>query len=329
MPESETELDVYKEWLGIPEGPRPPDHYTLLRLVQFEDDEEKVRAHYRKLNAHVRKYATGKHSVRSQELLNELAKAMLCLTDPQCKREYDQGLGRKVEEDRQTGRTLGQILVDDGLISDAQREEAENYAEARGLSMRDAVVQMKLADQETATRALAKELGHSYLDLSEVSPADSTLDRLPRNVVKRYSILPLFEDDDAVLVACVHEPTPDLEDEMRLRYGMPLRAVLATPKAVDQAIAKYYAPGMRDEAAAEASASKGKAAKSKKQPKTPKAQPKAAAEPRRKLTPEEQAERKKIGLILMCWGVILPVLIEEFILKPNVYPDWLAWDWLP
>ena len=30
-------LDVYKDWLGIPEGPRPPDHYQLLRLVQFED----------------------------------------------------------------------------------------------------------------------------------------------------------------------------------------------------------------------------------------------------------------------------------------------------
>lgn len=36
-------LDVYKDWLGIPDGPRPPDHYTLLRLVQFEDNTEKIR----------------------------------------------------------------------------------------------------------------------------------------------------------------------------------------------------------------------------------------------------------------------------------------------
>ncbi len=48
-------IDVYKEWLGIPEGQRPPDHYQLLRLVQFEDDTEKVRKNYKKLNAHVRK----------------------------------------------------------------------------------------------------------------------------------------------------------------------------------------------------------------------------------------------------------------------------------
>ena len=87
-------MDFYKEWLGIPDGPRPPDHYELLRLKQFDDDTAKVRANYKKLNAHVRKYATGQYSVPSQELLNEIAKAMLCLTDPERKRDYDESLGR-------------------------------------------------------------------------------------------------------------------------------------------------------------------------------------------------------------------------------------------
>ena len=43
-------MDVYKEWLGIPEGQRPPNHYELLRLVQFEDEVSKVRDNYKKLN---------------------------------------------------------------------------------------------------------------------------------------------------------------------------------------------------------------------------------------------------------------------------------------
>ena len=65
------ELDVYKDWLGIPDGPRPPDQYELLRLVRFEDSTDRIRANYKKLNAHVRKYATGQYSVISQNLLNE------------------------------------------------------------------------------------------------------------------------------------------------------------------------------------------------------------------------------------------------------------------
>jgi hypothetical protein len=86
-------VDPYKEWLGIPDGPRPPDNYTMLRVVQFEDDTTKIRNNYKKLNAHVRKYATGQYSVLSQQVLNELAKAMLCLTDPERKREYDESQG--------------------------------------------------------------------------------------------------------------------------------------------------------------------------------------------------------------------------------------------
>ena len=62
-------LDVYKDWLGISEEiPRPPDLYSLLRLSRFEDEADKIRAHYKKLNAHVRKYATGTYQLESLEL---------------------------------------------------------------------------------------------------------------------------------------------------------------------------------------------------------------------------------------------------------------------
>lgn len=95
-------IDVYKEWLGIPEDQRPPNNYQLLRLVQFEDDSDKIRKNYKKLNLHVRKYASGQYSIESQSLLNELAKAMLCLTDEELKQEYDRSLGRVIDDRDET-----------------------------------------------------------------------------------------------------------------------------------------------------------------------------------------------------------------------------------
>ncbi|MBW3540379.1 MAG: general secretion pathway protein GspE [Planctomycetes bacterium] len=307
-------LDVYKDWLGIPEGPRPPDHYELLRLVRFEDDPDKVQKHYRKLNAHVRKYATGEFSKESQELLNELARAMLCLTDPVRKREYDESLGREFEEEAGVRRPMEDILVAEGAISAGQRDEARRFAESRGLSLRDAVVQMKLADAETATRAMAAELGFSYVNLGELVPDDSVLDKLPRNTVKRNQALPLFVDDDVLLVACVHEPDPHLEEEIRLRYGVPMRPVLATPLAVNQAISKYYAAGMRDEAAAEAAAAvgkKGKAAAKKGSKKSvPVVKTSAAA------SPQQSQERRLVGILIMLWSLLGSALLDAFVL-PN------------
>src|SRR5918993_1987398 len=118
MSTSGTDLNVYRDWLGIPEqdlpAEGPPDHYALLRLVKFTDEEEKVRGNYRKLNAHVRTYATGQYGPQSQDLLNELAKAMLCLTDPERKREYDEDHGRVIDDASKDvlGRMpLGQWLV--------------------------------------------------------------------------------------------------------------------------------------------------------------------------------------------------------------------------
>ncbi|MEY3459548.1 MAG: hypothetical protein RL215_2705 [Planctomycetota bacterium] len=306
-----SEIDVYKEWLGIPEGVRPPDYYTLLRLVQFEDDIEKVRGNYRRLNAHVRKYATGQYLLRSQELLNELAKAMLCLTDPDGKAEYDRGLGRTAPEaSDDEPRTVLEYLAARNLIRRGQIAEIEHFAEARGLSHRDAVIQMKLVEPVDASKALAAELRLSWVDLEDMLPDDSVLDRVPRRLVKKYSCLPLFEDRGYLLVACADEPSHALEEEIRIRCSLPMRPVLAIPRAINQAIAKYYAPGMREEAAsAEPEVPAAKDAGAKKDAKKPVKAEKPAEKtaPRGKSTPlsaDKKRERVMLSAIAGCWCTI-------------------------
>ena len=210
-------IDVYKDWLGIPEGERPPHHYDLLRLVKFEDDEEKIRAHYKKLNAHVRKYASRKH-------------------------EYDESLGREFDEDEDTGpKSVEQILVEQGHIDKDQAAELKEFAEKRGLTTRDAAVQMRFVNAETATQAMARSKGMPYIDLEETIPDNGILLQLPQQMAKRNTILPLFIDDDMLLVACADQPTHELEDDLRMRYQVPARWVLAMPRSINTGITKYYA----------------------------------------------------------------------------------------
>ena len=311
-------LDVYKDWLGIPENiPRPPDHYALLRLVTFEDDVQKIRGHYKKLNEHVRKYATGTYQVESQELLNDLAKAMLCLTDPERKHDYDEGLGREFDENDELVRpTIAQTLVRSGGLSRDQIDEAKDFAERRGLSLRDAVVQMKLVDAETAAEALAIELGLPYVDLEQLTPDDSILAKIPRNVARRNTILPLFVDDDTLLVACVDEPTHDLEDELRLRVGVPMRRLIASPLSVNQGIARFYA-GLEADGEAESGTDRVDTEKVKKTKKKPKKRT-AAPKPGSPEAKESEQKRRQIGLILMCWSVVLPAVLDQAALPDSI-----------
>ncbi len=315
-------LDVYKEWLGIPEGPRPPDHYALLRLVQFEDDTEKIRKNYKKLNAHVRKYATGQYSDQSQALLNELAKAMLCLTDSEAKKDYDRGQGRVIDDrDAETGRRpLTAFLQDEGVISPSQAKEAVTHSERTGLSLRDAVVQLKYADSEQATRAYANELGLSYVDLSDMIPDENALDTLPKAVVRRFTCLPLFVDHERALVACSVEPSDELEEEVRLRFGVAMRGVLATPSAIKENIDRYYATGMRKE----------KAPAPKKSSITTKIVDKATKAPKEKVeySEAELEERKKLGIVLICMTFVILGNLDTFVLWDKWWKAFMP-AWFP
>jgi hypothetical protein len=235
-----------------------------------------------------------------------MAKAMLCLTDPDGKHEYDLSLGREPADssDDEPKSTL-EYLVSKSLIKRSQLAEIEHFAEARGLNHRDAVIQMKLVEPVEATRALAVELRLPYVDLEDMLPEDNVLDQIPRRVVKKHSCLPLFEDRGRMLVACIDEPSPALEDEIRLRCGLPMRAVLAIPRAVNQAIAKYYAPGMREESAVDDAPAKssGSSAKLEKVKPEKKAAPKARSKSA-PLTPEESQQRTAITAIVSCWATI-------------------------
>jgi len=81
-------LDGYQEWLGIPLGPRPPNHYVLLGLELFESDVEVIRRNANDRVKIVRPRCL-KHRDLGTTILNEIAKAVVCLTDLESKAVYD------------------------------------------------------------------------------------------------------------------------------------------------------------------------------------------------------------------------------------------------
>lgn len=233
------ELDVYRDWLGISDTARPLNYYQLLRLKAFEDNAEQVRAHYQKMNAHVRKYASGDFAEQSQKLLNELAKAMLCLTDVQRKREYDASLGRKdLAEGRR--RTFEEVLLANKVLQRDQLDKARKYADAVGLELRDAILQQKLATPEVVTLAFAEAMGLPYVELEDVGVDAELAAMIPPNLARQHHCVPVMSDGSQVLMATPHPLIPDVEEELRLRLGMPVRTVLCTPAGINQAVATYY-----------------------------------------------------------------------------------------
>lgn len=233
-------LDVYRDWLKIKSPQRPVDYYTLLGLRRFEDDRAVVQRHYRQRSSLVRRYATGKFAKESQDLLDELARGLLALTDAGRKGEYDGSLGRKTPRPPTENRTFGQILVDGGKLTTKQLQDAETLVEQLGIELRDALVQRGYVNWEEGTRALAQHYNMPYLNPLELRISPEVTGKVPAALATREDLFPLLVDHDSLLVGVTHALNVEALDSLRFQLGMPVRAVLCSPPAIRKLIEQRY-----------------------------------------------------------------------------------------
>ena len=236
---AKAQIDVYKDWLGIQEPNRPLNYYQILRLKAFEDDPNVIREHYKKMNAHVRKYASGDYAAESQHLLNELAKAMLCLTDSTRKLEYDISLGRKVEAAK-ARRILEDILIQNGIVPADRMKQVKGYADAVGIDLQEAVLQQKIASPEVVMLAFAESIGLPFVSVEDIGVDESIAPQINPNTARMHSFVPLMVDRGQLLLASPKPVNPDVEEELRMIFDMPVRSTICIPAEVNAAIAKYY-----------------------------------------------------------------------------------------
>ncbi len=89
-------FDPYHKWFGIPPNEQPPNHYRLLGLELFEADLEVIDIAADQRMLHLKTYQNGGNARASQDLLTEVAKARICLSNETEKQDYDRALRLKL-----------------------------------------------------------------------------------------------------------------------------------------------------------------------------------------------------------------------------------------
>jgi hypothetical protein len=93
-------FDPYRKWLGIPPEDQPPHHYRLLGIEPFESDPEVIVNAADGRMAQIKNFQIGKYAELSQQILNEIAAAKICLLNAEKKKHYDRKLRPRLEEER-------------------------------------------------------------------------------------------------------------------------------------------------------------------------------------------------------------------------------------
>ena len=98
---------------------------------------------------------------------------------------------------------LGDLLVDEGLITSAQRDEALVHHKRIGKRLGEVLVGRGLVSEEMIARTLSKQLSLNFTDLSEARPEAEVLQVIPKRVAVKLKVLPLEINQGKLLLAMV------------------------------------------------------------------------------------------------------------------------------
>lgn len=138
---------------------------------------------------------------------------------------------------------LGDILVDEGLITPDQLREALNEQKDGKLKLGELLVDLGYTDELSIARALHKQLKLEMVQLSGMVIGPDVLKLVNENILRKYMVIP-FEFDktspNILRVAMADPLNINAIDDLAIITNLKIAPVVATPKEIATAIDKYY-----------------------------------------------------------------------------------------
>jgi len=135
---------------------------------------------------------------------------------------------------------LGDLLVENNIISSSQLEKALVEQKATGRKLGDILIDLEMVEELDLLNLLATQLDLPLLDLNSYKIKKEIVKLIPENIARRYKAIPIDRILDNYLVA-MSDPT-DLAayDEMVRRLHCSLRIVVVRESQLVQVIDDVY-----------------------------------------------------------------------------------------
>jgi len=135
---------------------------------------------------------------------------------------------------------LGDTLIQDGLINQAQLERALVLQKQSGKRLGEVLVEMGLVTEQDIVEVLGRQLGIPYINLSTYLIDPVTAKIVPEHICKRHQLIPINKVGNKLTVAMVDPLNVLAIDEVQLMTGLVVKPVVATSKDIADAINKAY-----------------------------------------------------------------------------------------
>jgi type IV pilus assembly protein PilB len=134
---------------------------------------------------------------------------------------------------------LGHILVEEGLISPENLERALLEQSRTDQLLGRILIDMKFVKEADLMAALAKQIGFTFVDLSDFTIDPSAASLIPEQVARRYRAIPIGNEENRLVVAMADPANLFALDDIRTLTGMEVHPVVATAADIEAATRKY------------------------------------------------------------------------------------------
>ncbi|MCL5943063.1 MAG: Flp pilus assembly complex ATPase component TadA [Actinobacteria bacterium] len=144
-----------------------------------------------------------------------------------------------IPQRRTSKKRTGEILVEMGLITPQQLEEALEEQKTSHRRIGEILVAKGWITSTELTQALARRLNVKFLDLAETKIDPSAADLISEKDARRYAAIPVkYVDDHTLLVAMVDPANIFAVDDLRILTGYDIEPAIATEEDIFAQIAK-------------------------------------------------------------------------------------------
>jgi len=132
------------------------------------------------------------------------------------------------------------MLVDLGFVTGNQVQALKTEATAAGVGVVDLMVANKVIRPADVTQAKAAHFGAEVVNLNEIKIEDDVIALVPRHIAKKYRIVPVFKNGNALTIALADPSDLDTIDSLTHILRMEIVHQVASEADIENALTKYY-----------------------------------------------------------------------------------------
>ncbi len=135
---------------------------------------------------------------------------------------------------------MGDILVEQGVISPLQLDEALERQRLTGDMLGRVLVTMGLCEEQDIIESLGVQSGMERVDLSKLKIPEETVRALTADVAKFYSVIPIRKTDDKLIVAMADPLNIQVLDDLQQIAGIEVQGAVSNERDVAAAWKANY-----------------------------------------------------------------------------------------